>query len=318
MKNILLAILCAFGMNAAADGGILTLRPDQILVYPDGSTLDVSSTTNTAGVQELIDEAVSGGYDMHITGGEESSTGGGIVYNINQSVVFPAMQGKRITSGAVTLNINSNVGANPGIVFDSTMLVDVDINGQVVYWGTGDAILFRPVNPVPVDNMVTIVDSRFRILATVQLGNTTNNAAVNLVGDQGAITNNVFDFHEINDGDWGIIVATPNHEVARNRFYSAHVHNQSNTSVKVGHVHNHANNAKITGNKWDVVCEPDSGKRGFDTYARNESMHLIVHPTFGALQYALILESTAINNRIYSSELGGTILNNGGSSNLFY
>ncbi|KQO80234.1 hypothetical protein [Rhizobium sp. Leaf262] len=155
---------------------------------PDGTALD-STGTVTDGVQEAINFACgnglrgSGNSDLEIIGGSEKTGNyqldGQAVFDCVGGIVFPAMQGKFIKMGAITLNVSS--GAAAGITFDSMMMVDVDMSAsQLVFAGLGNALKFKPTVVPQIDGIAfgippVITDSRLKLghIANVNTANTT-------------------------------------------------------------------------------------------------------------------------------------------------
>src|SRR5210317_650683 len=250
------------------------------VLKPDGSRLSVTGTT-TDGLQEAIDYACgdgtagSGDYDLYIVGAE-AATGGAVVYNLSTTLAFPAMQGKKISSGAITLNFTSAIGTNPCVTFDSCMMVDVRLQGcQIVNGGTGTALVFEPTNSCPLDtNVHQIVDSSFHITTVVNINNSTqtnaNGAVVRFVPTSGThasnngIVNSTFVFDEINQentasttaGIW-IQDSAANKSFANNYIKCQHVHNHTGVGVQIGTSSAHAANA--SGNTYHLVSNSNSG-----------------------------------------------------------
>lgn len=236
-----------------------------IAVAPNGALIECAATT-TSCIQEAIDYAGTYGYDLRIEGGNDldnatecggSATVGGptcgaVVHNINAGLNFPPMQGKRISSGAVTFNCNVNVGSAPCMTFDSALMADVDFGGsQVVYFGSGVCnVLFQPSNPVPVDGLTTIAVSKYHFGAVAGGG---SSAAVCFnTGAAGAtIDYNEFSFNEVNSFDavasldplnpsawkpYGILAMTPTgtKQFRNNTVKARMVHGCSASCIQVG------------------------------------------------------------------------------------
>ena len=312
-------------------------RPNTVTVFPpvtnasnvlkpDGTWLDVSSST-TSGLQEAVNYACgdgtagSGDHDLHIVGGE-ASTGGAVVYNLSTTLSFPAMQGKKISSGAVTLNFTSAIGTSPCVKFDSCMMVDVRLQGcQIVNGGTGTALLFEPTNSCPLDTDVhQIVDSSFHITTVV---NTNNSAQANDAGavvrfvptsgthaSNNGIVNSTFIFDEINQentasttaGIW-IQNSAANKPFANNYIKCQHVHNQTGVGVQIGTTSGHA--ATASGNTYQIVSNSNSGASSDFNVFEDEAVLKIANENANAT-YGLVLQSSAANCTIISSLLQGS------------
>ena len=312
-------------------------RPNTVTVFPpvtnasnvlkpDGTWLDVSSST-TSGLQEAVNYACgngtagSGDFDLHIVGGE-ASTGGAIVYNLSTTLAFPAMQGKKITSGAVTLNFTSGISTNPCVTFDSCMMVDVRLQGcQIVNGGTGNALRFDPTNPCPLDTFVyQIVDSSFHITTVVNINNSTqtnaDGAVVRFIPTSGihatnnGIVNSTFIFDEINQentasttaGIW-IQNSAANKPFANNYIKCQHVHNHTGVGVQIGTSSAHA--ATASGNTYQLVSNSNSGTGSDFSVYEDQAVLNITNENANAT-YGLVLQSSATNCTIISSLLQGS------------
>src|SRR3990167_735164 len=199
---------------------------------PDGSELNVS-TSGTAGLQEAIAAASTTGADLRVIGGSDfgSTIGGAVVYHIGstRTLSFPAMQGKCVRIGAATLNFAGS-GSEPCVRFDSQMMMDFEMaGGQIVATGRiGDGVVFAPSAAVPLDNVTSITDSRFRFQSIALTSTLSTGAAVRLNSSQGGIDHNLFEFVELNGGVTGLRVDTPNssHSVSNNQIGARHLHSQ--------------------------------------------------------------------------------------------
>jgi len=179
------------------------------VLLPDGTWLDTTGST-TQGLQEAVDVmAANGGWDLKVIGGD-SGSGSAVTYWCTTTLTFPPMQGKSIKFGAVTLNMDVSTPSHTGVRFDSCMMVDVDMRGaQIVYHGTGIALDFLPVNPVPLDAVITIAASRFRFATIVALESGANVIAVRFNPNAGTIGMSFFEFFEIAGGGRSIRVTNP-------------------------------------------------------------------------------------------------------------
>src|SRR5262245_56148671 len=129
---------------------LLTLKANKTITHSETGFIWDVHDSETSGIQEFFDLCDSHGCDGHIEGGTELATGGAVVYQVGHPIVISAMQGKKITTGAITINIDGEaIGSSPGITFNSMMMGEIGIYGQIVYHGTGDAVVFRPTTPVP-------------------------------------------------------------------------------------------------------------------------------------------------------------------------
>jgi hypothetical protein len=319
-------------LAAGERGPTVTLYPDGVVRFPDGTFGDVSSS-QTAGIQEALDLAMSLKADVHVAGGGDTRPGypgGAVVYRILQPIYVPAMQGKRITTGAVTwaFGFEEDPGvfvSRSGLIFDTCMLLDFDFNGQIVYFGAKVAVEFSPRHPAPYDYWMTaVVDSRFHFMAVVCYDPSaacvwlTPNAPAD--PNIGSITNCQMMFDEINGGAWGIHVQTPwapTRTVARNFISCPHVHSQTNTCVRVGDLHTQATNQSLKQNSWRIIAEPNPGARGIETNGRNDLWELCVAATFGVPSPGLILGPHATGNVFLTKDVRGGVLDHSAGGNRF-
>ena len=311
-------------------------RPDWVKVFPpvsgasnvllpDGTWLDVSAST-TSGLQEAITYACgdgtagSGSLDLYIVGAEES-TGGAVVYNCTTGIAFPAMQGRKIRSGAITINFTSAVGSGACVTFDSGIMVDVDLSGcQIVNGGTGSALQFNPVNPVPLDGglfgVEALIDCRFHITTVVNINNgtlaSTAGAVVvfNAAAGGTGINNCTFEFDEINQQNTaastiGIFVVNPTSGApfANNFIKCVHVHNHRGVGLQIG------SSTAINGysnNTWEISCNAASGAaEDFNTYGSFDTLFISNDNTNA--QYGLRIQPNAQGNSIFGGTLLGSI-----------
>jgi len=268
---------------------------------PDGTVVDTTGTT-TRGIQEAIDYSFANDFDLHITGGEQEVDSGPIVYNCHSQLSFPPMQGKSITSGNITLNMNVNLGSDNGIVFDSVLISNVQLRGQIVYAGTGYAVEFKPRNVLP-DVLAgkQVSSSSFEFCAIVVNKNYSGVGCVKFTLSEGSVSRNTFLFNEINDGDYGILVDTPasGESFLNNQVTCMNVHNTSDTAIKVGT----SSTNDIYGNHWHVGVIPDSGTKGIDTFGNEDLWFATVH---GVPSDGFTFNTGSRKNQAFFSRLLGT------------
>ncbi|QSH41547.1 hypothetical protein P0136_07455 [Lentisphaerota bacterium ZTH] len=253
------------------------------VLLPDGTWLDVSKS-KTSGIQEAVNYAFgdgtkgSGFYDLHIVGGEArgdfgtnsfEQNGGSVVYDLNDTLVIPPVQGHSFSMGACTLNCHPPSG--PAILFDSTMMFRADWRGsQIVNQGPGSALKFLPRKHLPLDDwMITNVDSSFYITTVFQTGNSGSAPVIDFDISKGSITNCRFIFDEINNGDdatsdsQGVAVSNPP-EAGCFRFHSNkitcyHVHNWGRYGLAIYDVESGESKNNLSNNHWDLRLQ--SGHR---------------------------------------------------------
>lgn len=294
---------------------------------PDGSWLPgVDAVTQTSGLQEAINFSCgngtvgSGDADLVVLGGEEKSgnfqTGGQVVYPHSQPIMWPALQGKSVEMGTVTLNYNGDPNLS-GMVFDSCMMCDFRFKGsQVVYNGHKHAIEFKPRNPVPLDGnlygVTAITDSYFFITTAVNISDNANGPLAAVVGwnpGQGAINNNLgFDFTEINQqnnagNSYTMYVHNGEKSMLGNTISCSHVHNASNVGLQLGSSPNIGPN---WGNTWNLRFSAKGGhSSGFvavDTFASHQTFNITCE--LKTFQHGAKLQASAANNTFNSSWMG--------------
>ena len=290
---------------------LAVLYPDGKLRRADGTTQDVSGSP-TSGIQELIDHANQNFVDAYIIGGVEDGTRGfqkygAVVYNVNETIVFPPIQGYRLDTGSITININA--GANSGIKIDSCMMVDLRIRGQIVYHGTGVALDFNPTDLLPLDTFVgpVIVDSCFHITTVVP---TNDNATA--VRFTGPINHSTFFFNEINNGRFGIDVTG---SFFLNRVICKHVHGQSGSTAAGIRV-----NTTSGRNVWEVNIVGDG--QGLSTaIATQGSSSLWTVNIVGSISTGVRIGANVRNTRFFllSNDAATPVVDNANhASNKFY
>ncbi|QSH40657.1 hypothetical protein P0136_12125 [Lentisphaerota bacterium ZTH] len=300
------------------------------VLLPDGTWLDVSKS-RTSGLQEAVNYAFgdgtrgSGHYDLHVVGGEArgdfatssfKQEGGGIVYDLQETLVIPPVQGHSFSMGACTLNCHPTSG--PAILFDSTMMVRVDWRGtQVVNHGRGSALKFFPRSNLPLDSwMITNVDSSFYITTVFQTGNSGNAPVIDFDISKGAITNCRFIFDEINNGDdatsdsKGIAVSNPP-EANRFRFHSNkvtcfHVHNWGRYGLAIYDEASGKPKNNISNNHWDLRLQSGHniiGSAAVYTEAGYDIFNIGVEDT--TCDYFISLAENARHNLFNASYVAG-------------
>lgn len=346
---------------------------------PDGTTVNLS-TTRTDGLQEAINEAVEGGWDLEVTGGGAVSLGSGAlgtnpfsttagsttvtvnhpnhgftetgtqvmfagstsvngipaaeingiphpitivnantytftvttpatstgsgggssvtwVAGIDRSVisclnpvVFPPMFNKSIRLGAVTLNLMSS--PNPGLIFDSCMMVNFELHGQVVYGGiSGTAVLFQPSNPVPLVGNVAIVDSHFYIKTVTSKA---PDGGCRITPGNGSIAGNRFEFREVNATPVGILLAGhTTHAITLNTIVVEHLHATTGIGLGVGT----ATTDQVFANDITAFLSPANGAGpAVQVFGKNNRLVLAIHDGEGVAGEGIKLESSASGN----------------------
>lgn len=130
---------------------------------PNGTLLDVTGST-TAGLQEAVQYATNYGWDLIVLGTPEDPEQS--TFHLSSSLWFPALQGRTIRMEGVVLDFGPGV-RDAAVSFDSTMIVDFRLIGEIRAPYSSAGILFLPRNLVPLDGLLfgykSQVDSRFRV-----------------------------------------------------------------------------------------------------------------------------------------------------------
>jgi len=216
------------------------------------------------------------------------------------------MQGRRLTTDSITLQFQ-NIGSQTGLLINSMMMCEIDIRGQIVYPGSGTPVCLCPTVPVPLDQMVTIVDSKIRILTISNSGNAAGGSSFIINRDLGDTTNNLIEIGEINLGGHGFFVQDGPRAYARNIVTLPHVHNQDAASVRLSGEQN----------EYHMNLEPNAGAIGLKTAASKDRVMCCINPTFGPLSFAAYLEPPASGNKFFGNYDGGPIQSNN-NQNFFY
>lgn len=277
-----------------------------VVVAPDGKKIDTEGST-CDGLPEAIDFASKNGYSLHVIGGQISGDGkktAHTVINCKKTLWLPPFQHTSINLESVTLNFPPEIGNSPGLVFNSAMLLDWKMTGQVVYFGTGRAVYFFPRSPVPYDKVASIIDSNIQFMAIAVVPETnkaTGAVAVAFDVSSAPIQRVKFHFQEVNGGDVGIMVFSPEKPTGfiMNEIY-ANTHQQKNAGISIGHTPTNY----IYGNRWDVNAQPNpSGNAaGLISYGQNDMIFINVQAGEAggkSILDGIKLESTAAKNHIF-------------------
>jgi len=151
--------------TVAADENSFTVTAGASATISNGTACTFQTVTE--GLQEAINHANANGLDFYCAGGGIRTEGNpntdvGVI-SCTGTLQIPACQNRSFVFKSVTLDFSTALGNNPGLKFDSFMMMDFDFAGQVGYHGNGNAVEFDAQNVVPLDNMRGQVDSRIKI-----------------------------------------------------------------------------------------------------------------------------------------------------------
>ncbi len=287
------------------------------VLSPDGSFVDISRS-KTDGLQEAIDYATDHNYNLHIFGGGDDTgrcTEGcsAVVYHLSEPLIFPPMQGVKISSDPITFNIHLKDNSQNGMFFDSCMMCDISFPGaQVVYHGGAHAIEFNPTNPVPMDKVRGIIDSKFFIPTIVYVAEPSEpeSSCIYFNPEIAAIHRTTFEFVEINCANRcenGIFIDTSSEgkPFLRNLIKSAGAHGQTKAGIKAGTSSkagegvfgNHYMFGSINPTRADAV--------GVDTYGSRDYYNIAADNSEGGLDYAVRLRESAEDNIVVIRHAAG-------------
>jgi len=277
---ICLAAGLAAAGRASAEQGIFPV----VVLAADGSGDYGPQTpgTTTAGWQEAINYCVANHLDLYVKGGG--------TFQIYDTILIPPTQDFRIDGGAYTLNWVGPSNKDM-IVVDSGMDHYMTL-GSLVYSGTGAAIRFKPVNPVPIDGFPVMIDSEIRI-ASIKAGAQQTGAGVVFDASSAGIYHAKYYFGNIEGFAVGITTSSSG-SVAHNIINCPHLHsNVSNASLL--RLYGGANQNVISVNL--AVDSGATGVKGVDLYGTNNVIQVILRSSFSAGN-ALILQGSAAGNQV--------------------
>ena len=224
----------------------------------NGQEVNTNGTT-TNGFQEAIDYIQDHGYPLRLIGGgyKQDGTDVSIIYCTSPIYIKP-FEKITIHADSVSIIFAPNVRVN-GITIDSGLMADIRITGQIGYSGDMAAVAFKPVNGLPLSSATpAMANNKFEFCAIALYGNYgATSKVVDFDASVGAITNNIFNFVEINNGGYGL-----------------HVNGLINNQITFGEVHG-SNLAGVTisanswGNTFNGMIESSTGSVGLDMFGNN-------------------------------------------------
>ena len=340
------------GATVNAEAGLVKYLRTGVGVYtiftPDGSTVDTSSTT-TEGLQEAINHANANGLDFYCAGGGIETTGTASdvgVISCTTTLQIPACQNRSFVFKSVTLDFSTALGNNPGLKFDSFMMMDFDFAGQVGYHGNGNAVEFDAQNVVPLDNFRGQVDSRIKIdtIAYIEGGTGASplSSCVSFIRTHASLpgtTRNHFKFGEINasgfDGTNVTLIARNGMVINHSGFFGniidiQGIHHYKEAGLIVGQSVS-SNTFRIgllepfrvtSGGSVVAVGLRSSATRNDYNFAITNNGGTNQNGITGAFAHAVLLESTANNEHIFlrnsQGATTGLISSNSSNNNTLY
>lgn len=302
------------------------------LFTPQGDIVDISAST-TCGLQEAINYATTNGYNLEVIGCT-ATPAPGVQYGIlfcSTAIQFPALRSTSVRMVGVHVIFTAAV-TGAGMTFDSMDLCDIEIIGEIVYQGNGNAVSFRPTLPVPVDGGTFIDASRVHIGAVV-----TNGGAPNccIIFDTGVSSISFLDFScdEVNGAGavgqppstlYGVLVGNPQANTAfeMNTIKLGHVHQFKNAGVQIGTTQTQQQNMR--GNIWDIGSLKPQGTNStsaLNTFGQGDQFRIGgISNEEGAFGYGIVVQPGADYNGIdcgvnLGAGVYGTLLNSGSALN---
>lgn len=198
------------------------------------------------------------------------------IINCSTGLVFPPLQGIKIDISA-TLNFGGG-GGMPALAFDSMMLSNINIKGQIVCSsGYTAGVQVKPTRELPQDPAGPVVTSTYLYLPSVIVASAV--PCVDFDATVAPIMQNYFDIMEPNNtaaGGIGVRVVVTNGEGSTFngnilRVVDAH---GCDTGIAIGTSTTGASN--INGNTWTINTDPRTGGTGLETYGNYDYINVSV------------------------------------------
>lgn len=183
MNNVILQLASPAEFDA---GWTLVVPAVWELLGTDGVPVDTSASA-TNGLQEAINLAHDEDANLHVIGG-----GTGAIISATGTLYFPPIRHRRITIDATTIDVTPS-GSSPSLQFDSAIMADFSMSGQLVHHGEGPAVLYAPIAPAMPENQVSCTASSFEFAAIACMN--ANGFGVRMMGPMDRAR---FSFLEIN------------------------------------------------------------------------------------------------------------------------
>lgn len=171
-----------------------------------------------------------------------------------EAIVFPPFENWWFEADGINLTFSTAITTS-GFLFDSVMASHFVWNALVVYQpsgGTNNALVeFHPVNPVPLDGIVTVTSSYIKFQSLAASPTATGVVRWNI--DTGGIGGNTFDFIEVNGAQFGFVAqfACANCVFWQNIINAPNVHDNSVAGAIIGGVT--TRQANYGYNIWNVA-----------------------------------------------------------------
>ncbi len=273
---------------------------------PYGDIVDITGT-KTNGLQEAINYAQMFGFDLNVPGGGYTSNPGTDVSIIwcQEPLIFAPLEKMAVDVDSVSVMFSPTHVRGNAIIFDSALMATVRWGGQIGYAGDMAAIAFKPTTEIPLSGGKAIVDCKFEFCAVAGYGNIDPDAKIiSMDGTDGPITNNIFEFVELNNGAYSLHMDGVGNGVVNNKITIGEAHQATKVGVAVGVSGGYG--TTTFGNEISARVEPAAGATGVDVYGKDNLMMLNVSSQEGMPTVGLNLQPSARKNTIISSKLMGT------------
>jgi hypothetical protein len=275
--------------------------------YPDGtsSTCTYTGATDGSGgdlVQTALDYASDNQLGVYITGGSELWGGSTLnIINCTSTLRFPPMLMMTVVMDGITLNFTGALGADPGVWIDNIVQSNLYMPcSQIVYAGTGDAVLIKPMGLN--GQGCGVSDILISVVFT-----TTGRCGVHIDTSECSFSNaNIVKINEINGGDYPFLLDkdSGSNLAAFNTFELGYLHIDSGEDV---------NNAMVsivggvsTGNRWtfnDISPKGNSIQGGIKTDGNRDIFTGNILCTGAAAHTAIVVDTNGWQNQFIMGRL---------------
>lgn len=313
------------------------------LIDPYGNPIACSSSTTTQGLQEFLNATSSKGWPaaVYCQGTYFPSKTEPVYINATTSVTVPVAQDWSFHSYGC--NLNFNLTTNSGLIIDSQGASVFDWDGKIVYGinsSNGNtsinpscAVLIKP-QTATADGFPGLYAGYLRIKSPVVnlISGDKATGVVCIDSSTGSTIQQTLDFTEVNGGGavssgnayHGIFLigATATTGFQQNITRVQQIHGVAADGVNAGW--SSSNAAQINSNRWEIgsINGNTSNTRGIDTWSSYDAWDIgRIDNAEGGLQYGILTESTAVNNKFSYGQVSGantSAVLDGGTCNSFW
>lgn len=274
--------------------------------------------TKTSGIQEALDYAKANNKNLFITGVQNrwGTVPPPVTYTIEETIKIPPMQGFRIDGGQYIIGYAKSIG--DAIHIDSCMDCYYKFGLVTSQSKTGAVIKFKPENPVPIDNMVSLCESVFVFssivgggvfdLTSAKITESPQGTGILLDASLGTIDMNKIFATAVLLCNKGVYLKAGSGKVTHNDIQILHNH-QCNTHLQIGDAGTPGK--MIDCNRIDMTISSEgmiAGSIGADIFGQKNILTLDVKETASGKN--IIFEDDAKDNIIFALNLPQGITNN--------